>query len=89
MRDLSRISLRSSGLRDPLDESPDRREHRRLIPRKEPVIATVELDEFRCVAAGGLVLWAGRIVGEGSPETPEGEIGLLMAGVEDKMEAAE
>jgi hypothetical protein len=34
-------------------------------------------------------MFAGRIVGERSPETPEGEIGLLMAGVEQKLEAAE
>ena len=35
-----------------------------------------------------LVMFAGRIVGEVSPDTDEGEIGLLMAGINRK-EAAE
>ena len=36
-----------------------------------------------------LVMFDGRIVGERSPETNEGELGLLMAGVTDHKEAAE
>jgi simple sugar transport system ATP-binding protein len=67
--------------------------HRRIIEMRDAgkaiLLVSVELDEIRSLADRILVMFAGRIVGERSPETPEGEIGLLMAGVEGKMEAAE
>ena len=67
--------------------------HRRIIEMRDAgkaiLLVSVELDEIRSLADRILVMFAGRIVGERSPETPEGEIGLLMAGVEQKLEAAE
>ena len=67
--------------------------HRRIIEMRDAgkaiLLVSVELDEIRSLADRVLVMFAGRIVGERSPDTPEGELGLLMAGVEDKMEAAE
>jgi simple sugar transport system ATP-binding protein len=67
--------------------------HRRIIEMRDQgkaiLLVSVELDEIRSLADRILVMFAGRIVGERSPDTPEGEIGLLMAGVEDRMEAAE
>jgi len=41
---------------------------------------SVELDEVRALSDRVLVMFDGRIVGEVAPETPEGEIGLMMAG---------
>jgi ABC-type uncharacterized transport system ATPase subunit len=67
--------------------------HRRIIEMRDAgkaiLLVSVELDEIRSLADRILVMFAGRVVGERSPETPEGEIGLLMAGVEQKLEAAE
>ena len=67
--------------------------HRRIIEMRDAgkaiLLVSVELDEIRSLADRVLVMFAGRIVGERSPDTPEGELGLLMAGVEGKMEAAE
>jgi len=67
--------------------------HRRIIEMRDAgkaiLLVSVELDEIRSLADRILVMFAGRVVGERSPETPEGEIGLLMAGVEEKLEAAE
>jgi simple sugar transport system ATP-binding protein len=67
--------------------------HKRIIQMRDAgkaiLLVSVELDEIRSLSDRVLVMFAGRIVGERSPDTPEGEIGLLMAGVEDKMEAAE
>jgi ABC-type uncharacterized transport system ATPase subunit len=67
--------------------------HRRIIEMRDAgkaiLLVSVELDEIRSLADRILVMFAGRVVGERSPETPEGEIGLLMAGVEQRMEAAE
>jgi simple sugar transport system ATP-binding protein len=67
--------------------------HKRIIEMRDQgkaiLLVSVELDEIRSLADRVLVMFAGRIVGERSPETPEGEIGLLMAGVEEKPEAAE
>jgi simple sugar transport system ATP-binding protein len=48
---------------------------------KAILLVSVELDEIRSLADRILVMFAGRIVGEVSPEATEGEIGLLMAGV--------
>ena len=66
--------------------------HRRLIAMRDRgkavLLISVELDEIRSLSDRILVMFAGRIVGERGPEATEGELGLLMAGVEQK-EAAE
>ena len=66
--------------------------HKRLIAMRDQgkavLLVSVELDEIRSLSDRILVMFAGRIVGERGPEASEGEIGLLMAGVEQK-EAAE
>ncbi len=66
--------------------------HKRLIAMcdagKAVLLVSVELDEIRSLSDRILVMFAGRIVGERGPEAGEGELGLLMAGVERK-EAAE
>jgi general nucleoside transport system ATP-binding protein len=66
--------------------------HRRLIAMRDRgkavLLISVELDEIRSLSDRILVMFAGRIVGERGPEASEGELGLLMAGVEQK-EAAE
>jgi simple sugar transport system ATP-binding protein len=66
--------------------------HRRLIEMRDRgkavLLVSVELDEIRSLSDRILVMFAGRIVGERGPEASEGELGLLMAGVEQK-EAAE
>ena len=50
---------------------------------KAILLVSVELDEIRSLADRVLVMFAGRVVGERSPEASEGELGLLMAGIED------
>lgn len=59
--------------------------HKQLIAMRDQgkaiLLVSVELDEIRSLADRVLVMFAGRIVGEVLPETPEGEIGLLMAGI--------
>ncbi|MEO5325950.1 ABC transporter ATP-binding protein [Mesorhizobium sp. CC13] len=66
--------------------------HKRLIAMRDQgkavLLVSVELDEIRSLSDRILVMFAGRIVGERGPEAGEGELGLLMAGVEHK-EAAE
>ncbi|MCR4266358.1 ABC transporter ATP-binding protein [Nitratireductor sp. ZSWI3] len=66
--------------------------HRRLIDMRDQgkavLLVSVELDEIRSLSDRILVMFAGRVVGERGPEATEGELGLLMAGVEKK-EAAE
>ncbi|WP_378945335.1 ABC transporter ATP-binding protein [Mesorhizobium sp. ANAO-SY3R2] len=66
--------------------------HKRLIAMRDQgkavLLISVELDEIRSLSDRILVMFAGRVVGERGPETGEGELGLLMAGVEHK-EAAE
>jgi simple sugar transport system ATP-binding protein len=66
--------------------------HRRLIDMRDQnkavLLVSVELDEIRSLSDRILVMFDGRIVGERGPEASEGELGLLMAGVETK-EAAE
>ncbi|GAA2836475.1 nucleoside ABC transporter ATP-binding protein [Aminobacter aminovorans] len=66
--------------------------HKRLIAMRDQgkavLLVSVELDEIRSLSDRILVMFAGRVVGERGPETGEGELGLLMAGVEHK-EAAE
>ncbi|MER8404142.1 ABC transporter ATP-binding protein [Mesorhizobium sp. M0185] len=66
--------------------------HKRLIAMrvqgKAVLVVSVELDEIRSLSDRILVMFAGRIVGERGPDATEGELGLLMAGVEQR-EAAE
>jgi len=60
--------------------------HKRLIAMRDQgkavLVVSVELDEIRSLSDRILVMFAGRIVGERCPEATEGELGLLMAGVE-------
>ena len=67
--------------------------HRRIIEMRDAgkaiLLVSVELDEIRSLSDRILVMFSGRVVGERSPDTPEGEIGLLMAGVEKNLEAAQ
>jgi simple sugar transport system ATP-binding protein len=66
--------------------------HKRLVAMRDSgkavLLVSVELDEIRSLSDRILVMFAGRIVGERTPDATEGELGLLMAGVEQK-EAAE
>lgn len=66
--------------------------HKRLIDMRDQgkavLLVSVELDEIRALSDRILVMFDGRIVGERAGDTTEGELGLLMAGVEEK-EAAE
>jgi ABC-type uncharacterized transport system ATPase subunit len=71
--------------------------HKRLIAMRDMgkavLLVSVELDEIRSLSDRILVMFDGRIVGERGPDATEGELGLLMAGVDkkgvDKKEAAE
>ncbi|MBZ9795077.1 ABC transporter ATP-binding protein [Mesorhizobium sp. ES1-4] len=60
--------------------------HKRLIAMRDQgkavLVVSVELDEIRSLSDRILVMFAGRIVGERGPDATEGELGLLMAGVE-------
>ncbi|UVK47358.1 ABC transporter ATP-binding protein [Mesorhizobium sp. AR07] len=62
--------------------------HKRLIAMRDQgkavLVVSVELDEIRSLSDRILVMFAGRIVGERGPEATEGELGLLMAGVEHR-----
>jgi len=66
--------------------------HRQLVAMRDAgkavLLVSVELDEIRSLSDRILVMFDGRIVGERDSDAPEGELGLLMAGVE-KQEAAE
>ena len=67
--------------------------HKRIIEMRDQgkavVLVSVELDEIRALSDRILVMFAGRVVGERAPDATEGELGLLMAGVEGPKEAAE
>ena len=67
--------------------------HRRLIAMRDAgkavLLVSVELDEIRSLSDRILVMFDGRVVGERGPDATEGELGLLMAGVEEQKEAAE
>ena len=52
------------------------------------LLVSVELDEIRSLSDRILVMFDGHIVGEPIPTATEGELGLMMAGVEQQ-EAAE
>lgn len=66
--------------------------HRRLIDMRDQgkavLLVSVELDEIRGLSDRILVMFDGRVVGERDGDADEGELGLLMAGVEAR-EAAE
>ncbi|MCQ8783533.1 ABC transporter ATP-binding protein [Mangrovibrevibacter kandeliae] len=66
--------------------------HRRIVAMRDAgkaiLLVSVELDEIRALSDRILVMFAGRIVGERPPTASEAELGLLMAGIEDR-EAAE
>jgi simple sugar transport system ATP-binding protein len=66
--------------------------HKRLIAMRDQgkavLLVSVELDEIRSLSDRILVMFDGRVVGERGPDATEGELGLLMAGVEQR-EAAE
>lgn len=65
--------------------------HRRVIEMRDAgkavLLVSVELDEIRSLSDRILVMFAGGIVGERGPEATEGELGLLMAGVEKEAAA--
>jgi general nucleoside transport system ATP-binding protein len=48
------------------------------------LLVSVELDEIRALSDRILVMFSGRLMGERGPEATEGELGLLMAGVEGR-----
>jgi simple sugar transport system ATP-binding protein len=58
--------------------------HRRLLAERDAgraiLLFSLELDEVRALADRILVLYAGRIVGEVSPDASDEELGLLMTG---------
>ncbi len=60
--------------------------HKRIIEMRDAgkavLLVSVELDEIRSLSDRVLVMFAGNIVGERGPETSEGELGLLMAGID-------
>ena len=60
--------------------------HKRIIEMRDAgkavLLVSVELDEIRSLSDRILVMFDGRIVGERGPDATEGELGLLMAGVE-------
>jgi simple sugar transport system ATP-binding protein len=66
--------------------------HKRLIAMRDAgkavLLISVELDEIRSLSDRILVMFEGRIVGERGPDATEGELGLLMAGVEQQETAA-
>jgi len=66
--------------------------HHQLIAMRDQgkavLLISVELDEIRALSDRILVMFDGRIVGERDSQAGEGELGLLMAGVEAR-EAAE
>ena len=66
--------------------------HRQLIAMRDAgkaiLLVSVELDEIRSLSDRILVMFAGRVVGERSPDASEGELGLMMAGIDSREEAA-
>jgi ABC-type uncharacterized transport system ATPase subunit len=59
--------------------------HRRIVEMRDAgkaiLLVSVELDEIRSLADRILVMFAGRIVGEKTPDTGENTLGLMMAGI--------
>jgi ABC-type uncharacterized transport system ATPase subunit len=67
--------------------------HKRIIEMRDAgkavLLVSVELDEIRALSDRILVMFAGRVVGERDGDADEGDLGLLMAGIETDKEAAE
>lgn len=65
--------------------------HKRLIELRDQgkaiLLVSVELDEIRGLSDRVLVMFDGKVVGERGAEADEGDLGLLMAGVEDDKRA--
>lgn len=61
--------------------------HKRLIELRDQgkaiLLVSVELDEIRGLSDRVLVMFDGKVVGERGADADEGDLGLLMAGVED------
>jgi ABC-type uncharacterized transport system ATPase subunit len=59
--------------------------HRRIVEMREAgkaiLLVSVELDEIRALSDRILVMFAGGIVGEKTPQTDEQTLGLMMAGI--------
>jgi simple sugar transport system ATP-binding protein len=66
--------------------------HRQLIAMRDAgkaiLLVSVELDEIRSLSDRILVMFAGRVVGERGPDASEGELGLMMAGIDSRDKAA-
>ncbi|HSG94956.1 MAG TPA: ATP-binding cassette domain-containing protein, partial [Afifellaceae bacterium] len=66
--------------------------HRQLIAMRDAgkaiLLVSVELDEIRSLSDRILVMFAGRIVGERGPDAGEAKLGLMMAGIDSRDEAA-
>jgi len=66
--------------------------HKQIIEMRDEgkavLLVSVELDEIRALSDRILVMFAGRVVGERGTDATEGELGLLMAGVEDDAQEA-
>jgi len=60
--------------------------HRRIVQMRDAgkaiLLVSVELDEIRALSDRILVMFDGRIVGERGPGAGEGELGMMMAGIE-------
>jgi simple sugar transport system ATP-binding protein len=67
--------------------------HRRLVALRDAgraiLLVSAELDEIRSLSDRILCVCRGRITGECRPDTPEAEIGLMMAGLPTAAGAAE
>ncbi len=66
--------------------------HKRIVAMRDAgkaiLLVSVELDEIRALSDRILVMFAGKVVGERGPEASEAELGLLMAGVDERDAAA-
>ncbi|MCT4655788.1 MAG: ABC transporter ATP-binding protein [Cohaesibacter sp.] len=66
--------------------------HKRLIQMRDAgkaiLLVSVELDEIRSLSDRILVMFAGKIVGERDNSASEGELGLMMAGINKQDDAA-
>jgi simple sugar transport system ATP-binding protein len=66
--------------------------HKRLIQLRDAgkaiLLVSVELDEIRSLSDRIMVMFAGKIVGERDSSASEGELGLMMAGINKDDEKA-
>jgi len=67
--------------------------HKRLVEQRDAGVAVIivssELDEIYALSDRIAVMYEGRIVGYRSPDTPEAELGMLMAGASNGEQPAE